>query len=55
MEQPMLANCAVVSGKARVSLMLTRAESDLVHQCIAPVQSRLPTAADVADGIAALR
>jgi serine/threonine protein kinase len=54
MDQPMLAIRAAVSGKARVSAKLDRAASDLVHHCIAPVASRLATAAEVADGIAAL-
>ena len=53
--QPMLAIRAVVSGHAQRSTNLTRAEGDLVHQCIAPIDSRLTTAAIVADGIAALR
>ena len=54
-DQPILAIRAVVSGKARVSVKLNKAESELVQHCIAPPENRLATAAEVADGIAALR
>lgn len=54
LDQPMLAIRAVVSGKARVSTALNRAEAELVQRCIAPPESRFVTAAEVADGIAAL-
>lgn len=55
MGQPMLAIRAVVSGQARVSTKLPKAEAELVHQCLAPLDSRPHTAAAVADGIASLR
>jgi eukaryotic-like serine/threonine-protein kinase len=55
MEQPVLAIRAVVSGKARVWVKLDGPESELVQRCIAPVEKRLATAAEVAEGIAALR
>lgn len=54
-DQPMLAIRAVVSGKARVSLQLSKAESDLVSRCICPPEARIATAEEVADVIAALR
>jgi eukaryotic-like serine/threonine-protein kinase len=54
MDQPMLAIRAVVSGKARVSTTLNRAEADLIARCIAPVDSRYATAAEVAEALDAL-
>ncbi|MEO3760530.1 protein kinase [Mycobacterium sp. B14F4] len=54
-DQPMLAIRAAVSGKVQISVKLDRAESELVHHCIAPEASRSATAAEVAEGIAALR
>ncbi|ULE32021.1 serine/threonine-protein kinase [Mycobacterium sp. IDR2000157661] len=54
LDQPMLAIRAVVSGKARVSVKLRKAEAALVQRCIGPDDARPATAAEVADGIAAL-
>lgn len=55
MDQPIVAIRAVVSGKARVSLKLSKPESELVQRCISPAETRIATAAEVADSIAALR
>ncbi len=54
-DQPMLAIRAVQSGRANVSPMLTAAEAALVRACLAPPESRPPTAASVAGQLAALR
>ncbi|MBJ8347459.1 serine/threonine-protein kinase [Antrihabitans sp. YC2-6] len=53
--QPMLAIRAVVSGRARASGALSKAERSLVDACIAPVENRPATAAAVADRISDLR
>ncbi|WP_068269320.1 serine/threonine-protein kinase [Aldersonia kunmingensis] len=53
--QPILAIRAVQAGAAQVSERLEPDVADLVRACLAPVETRLPTAAIVADRLAALQ
>jgi len=53
--QPLVAIRAVMSGSATVSSKLTDGEARLVRECLAPAENRPPTAAAVAERIAALK
>ncbi|MFC7449300.1 serine/threonine-protein kinase [Rhodococcus daqingensis] len=55
LDQPMLAIRAVQSCRPRISPSLEADEAALVESCLAPLESRPPTAEAVADRIAALR
>lgn len=52
--QPLLAIRKVLSGAPQVSATLASADAELISSCLAPGAARLSTAADVADGLAAL-
>ena len=53
--QPLVAIRAVMSGSATVSSKLTDGEARLVRECLAPAENRPPTAAAVAERLAALK
>ena len=53
--QPLLAIRKVLASRPRVDPSLRPDEAELVHQCLAPDQHRLPSAEAVAERLAALR
>jgi serine/threonine protein kinase len=53
-DQPLLAIRRVLSGQPQISDRLSPGEADLVGRCLAPIDQRLRTAAEVADALLAL-